>query len=378
MAEVEAARDLIVIGGGIGGSAAALRAAQYSLRVAWIRGDADTARRSRAQWVVNIDNMIGVHPGVIVPKILKLLSAPEHAAAREKVEGAHLHIGTRDLVDNTVDRIRAELGEHVELVDAAAEHARRNDDGSFTVEVAGRSISAPAIVLSTGVMDRQPSIKKARAGVLVDQPSWIYPFANRESVLYCIRCEGHLTAESCVAVIGSSESAAELAMMLHERYGSACAVVTNGEAPTWSASAAEGLAAYGLPVHTARIVDVEGKKGALHTLTLEDGTELAVQFALVALGLHRVYNDLARELGAELTNPEEPPELRHVAIDERGETSVHGLFAVGDLSRHRDRSVMKQVYTAQEYAVRAVDVVEARVRKQRRARALAAYRAGAR
>ena len=35
--------DLIVVGGGVAGSAAALRAAQYHLRVAWIRGDRFTA-----------------------------------------------------------------------------------------------------------------------------------------------------------------------------------------------------------------------------------------------------------------------------------------------------------------------------------------------
>ena len=34
----------LVVGGGIGGSAAALRAAQHGLEVAWVRGDAATAK----------------------------------------------------------------------------------------------------------------------------------------------------------------------------------------------------------------------------------------------------------------------------------------------------------------------------------------------
>jgi Protein of unknown function (DUF692) len=39
---------VIIVGGGIGGSAAALRAVQNGLRAAWIRGDARTTRSSRA------------------------------------------------------------------------------------------------------------------------------------------------------------------------------------------------------------------------------------------------------------------------------------------------------------------------------------------
>ena len=43
--------DLIIIGGGIAGSAAALRAAQNGLRFTWIYGDKHTRKASRAQWV---------------------------------------------------------------------------------------------------------------------------------------------------------------------------------------------------------------------------------------------------------------------------------------------------------------------------------------
>jgi thioredoxin reductase len=49
---------------------------------------------------------------------------------------------------------------------------------------------------------------------------------------------------------------------------------------------------------------------------------------------------------------------------------VGGLFAIGDMTRHRERPIMKQVYTAQEYAVRAVDKVDARRRQVLRRRLL--------
>ena len=49
-----------------------------------------------------------------------------------------------------------------------------------------------------------------------------------------------------------------------------------------------------------------------------------------------------------------------------------GLFCVGDMAKRRDGGpLMKQVYTAQEYAVRAVDTLERRARAERRRRLLA-------
>ena len=54
-------------------------------------------------------------------------------------------------------------------------------------------------------MDKQPHIlKQNKKGEWEETPKWIYPFANREQVLYCIRCEGHLTKNDSVAVLGHS------------------------------------------------------------------------------------------------------------------------------------------------------------------------------
>ncbi|MFL5423721.1 MAG: hypothetical protein ACJ783_01715, partial [Myxococcales bacterium] len=94
-------------------------------------------------------------------------------------------------------------------------------------------------------------------------------------------------------------------------------------------------------------------------------------------GLHRVYNDLARELGAELDARDGPNEdRRHVLVeDATSETSVPGLFAVGDMARRRGPSPsLKQIYTAQEYAVRAVNTIDLRRRRARREKVAAQTR----
>ncbi len=373
--------DVIVVGGGIGGSAAALRAAQHGLAVAWILGDGQTAKASRAKYVYNVDNMIGVHPGIVKSKVLELLSAPDHAAARALLERTHFHIGTQDIVDNVDERLRAEFSDRVTLVDERAVSARREGD-LFVVETSG-SHRGGALVLATGVMDRQPSIKVTTpSGKVLDDIRWIYPWANSESLLYCVLCEGHLTRGSPVVVFGSTEAAAQVALMLHERYGVGVTLLGNGEPLSASADTRRLLEAYGLPFREARVVEIlDGeapRRGeSLRGFRLEDGAVVEARFGMVAMGLHRVYNDLARQLGAELDSRDGgPDDARHVLVEEAtSETSIRGLFAVGDMSRRRgDAPSLKQIYTAQEYAVRAVQTVDRRLRAARRGRILGAGR----
>ena len=115
-------------------------------------------------------------------------------------------------------------------------------------------------------------------------------------------------------------------MMLHERYESAAAILTNGEAPAWSSDSAKLLEAYGIGIHQARIIDFSSSKDALQSIELEGGTSLQVRFGLVSMGLFKVYNELALQLGAVLGDEGKPSDQRHVQIDARGETSVQNLL----------------------------------------------------
>lgn len=370
--------QVIVVGGGIGGSAAALRAAQHGLTVAWIRGDTGTARASRARYVFNVDNMIGVSGAIVQRKALELLSGIEHAAAREALARTHFHVGIPEIVEDVMLRLTADFADVATLLDEKAVAAYREDAG-FVVETdRGQRLRGGAVILSTGVMDRQPRVKlTTRSGKVVDDIRWIYPWANAESLLYCILCEGHLVRGTPVAVFGSSETAAQVALLLHERYGVAVALLGNGEALEARPETLRLMDAYGVSFQGSRLVEIldgeTGRKGeSVRGFRLEDGTEVAARFGMVAMGLHRVYNDLARQLGAELDAADGPEDVRHVLVDDAtSETSVRGLFAVGDMSRHRGGTPsLKQIYTAQEYAVRAVQAIDRRERAARRARLL--------
>jgi thioredoxin reductase (NADPH) len=371
MMKQETTFEVAIVGGGVAGAACALRAAQYHLPAVWILGDRATEKGSRGRWVQNIDNMIGVHADIVLDKLRHEWRArPELLAALDELP--HLHVGTRAIIDNVGRRLEA-YGEVMTRVAARSTGGRRLDDGRFEIETDdaehGR-VLARAVIAATGVMDRQPLIARRRKGRTLEGTHWIYPYANRETVFYCVRCEGHLSRDSHLAVIGGSETAAQIALMIAERYDSTCCLLTNGEQVAIAPRTRRLLDHHGIIIHTARLVDILGKEdappGSLHGFLLEDGTRVEVAFALVSLGLYRVYNDLARALGADLADAGRPDEVRHVRVDRRGESSVRGLFAIGDLATRDDEPIMKQIYTAQEYAVRAVDTIDRRWRSRRR------------
>ncbi|MBT3478838.1 MAG: NAD(P)/FAD-dependent oxidoreductase [Candidatus Marinimicrobia bacterium] len=355
--------DITIIGGGIGGAASALRAGQNGMETLWLLGSNKTRKRSRSQWVMNLDNIVGFHEDVIKNQIIKSLKKNKQDEAIALIENEHYHINNRILIQNTIQRIEKDIPQ-VTIIESEANSLQKMGD-EFVIGFNDESAESTAVILSTGVMDKQPHIQKQnRKGEWEETPKWIYPFANREQVLYCIRCEGHLTKNDSVAIIGQSNTAAELAMMLHERFKNKVYIITNGNAPVISDDRQKILTNYNVEIIEDPIVGLlsEGVK-QLHGFEFKSHDSISVRYALVSLGLHRVYNDLARQMNARLMDESQPDEKRHVWIDRKGETSVKGLFAVGDMAKREDEPMMKQVYTAQEYAVRAVDTVDTRRRK---------------
>ena len=69
-----------------------------------------------------------------------------------------------------------------------------------------------------------------------------------------------------------------------------------------------------------------------------------------------VYNELAKQLGAELDD------RGFVKADESGLTSVAGLYVAGDLKAN----TRKQIYTAWDHAVSAVNAINQKLRTEKR------------
>jgi thioredoxin reductase (NADPH) len=379
--------DCIVIGGGIGGAAATLRAAQYHLKTLWVKGTRKTAKASRGKYVLNIDNMIGVHPGVMLNQVKKALGEDEFSPAIKHLDEQNFHIGTQEIIDNVLERIESQYSESVTTKDLKAIDIKKDGD-IFTVQLQEKPdsedieiVTSSSVVLSTGVMDRLPQVKKTlKSGREVDDIKWVFPFSNLERLLYCIRCEGHLVSSGAAVIIGHSEVACQIGLMLVERYNVPITMVTNGEPLAANDTTKKLMTHHGINVETSRIVGFDDQKDGeepikkkvgsdLHAIILEDNTRVTARYGLVSLGLHKVYNELAIQLGVELEHSDKPDEVKRILVEDySAETNVRGFFCVGDMATRKDGGPsMMQIYTAQEYAVRAVDTIDRRLRKSHRA-----------
>ncbi len=365
---------MIVIGGGVGGSATAFRAAQNGMTVAWILGNKATRMRSRSQWVYNLDNVIGFHEGVVKKQILKTLKKAKEARAYELIEEQEYLVNNRGIIENTIERIEEEYPEVV-LISEVAKDIQQISSG-FKVITETQEVQAPAAVLATGMMDTQPSILKTnKKGEVVDQPSWIFPYANRERILYCIRCEGHLASEERVGVIGHSNVSAEIAFLFKERYHNDVCILANGNEVEIDDRRKFLLDHYNIPIYESKIVDIVNEGKELRGFKLQDNREgtIVLKFAMVSLGIYNVYNDLAVKLDCKMLNNDLPIFQRFVSVNKVAESSVPNFFVVGDAASRKDEGMMKQVYTAQEYAVRAVDQIDRRRRTLLREKILVKY-----
>ncbi len=323
-----------VIGGGSAGTMAVLRCVLNNTPCLFFPGSPKDRKRSRAAWVRKIENM------------------PAHFGYARGIE---------DPDKETLAWIAGSPFGHLltTMKNTGITGLSRDENGVFTlVDDKGATHHAQYVVLCTGVMDVQPLIGGDMAPIL--------PYANLQSVDYCLRCDGHHVLGKRLAVIGHTTAAAWVAVMLHERYAPPeTRLLLNGEASAFDGEVAELLKMYGIRVHGEALSAVLGdpKAGKLEGFKLGAETVTA-DIAFVSLGM-RVYNQLAAQAGATL----DPRGF--VVTDAQGLTSVPGLYAAGDVIA----GTKKQVYTAWDTAVNAMDAINQKLRAAKRAAALAEYRA---
>jgi glycine/D-amino acid oxidase-like deaminating enzyme len=88
--------------------------------------------------------------------------------AREAFDALHhVHISGRDIIANTLDRVVSDYADFTVIIDAAVGSARR-EDAELIVTAGGAEYRAPHVVLATGVIDRQPLIKKAKGDEITE------------------------------------------------------------------------------------------------------------------------------------------------------------------------------------------------------------------
>lgn len=312
--------DVIIVGGGPAGLMAALKSA---LLFHTARLVDKGPRTGRAYWVTQMDNVPGYPRGVSGRKLMEDLRA--QIAHAEEVAG-------RQFV--TVE-------ERTQVTRLA-----RGEDGVFTLEghrIEGREgvgdavrFRARAVVLATGVVDRQPYIGDESRDMAA-----ILPYANKGIAKYCILCDGHIMRGKRIAVLGLGPGSVEIAETLRDHFGAShvdvvmcipCA--TGNDAAHDHARHAELIReteAKGIPVVDDAITRLEGLKEDRIRLHFANEAPREYDRAWISLGWYTVNNELARQAGAAIDDDGYVRSTEDCeAIDEQGQP-IAGLYVVGDL-----------------------------------------------
>ncbi|MFC4552619.1 MULTISPECIES: NAD(P)/FAD-dependent oxidoreductase [Halorussus] len=266
--------DVVVVGGGPGGLTAAL----YTTRLGHDTAVIDRGG-GRAAMMADTHNVVGVTEDVSGVEFLE--------TARKQVESYGATVIS-------------------ELVEAA----ERLDDGRFRLAAGDGEYVAERVVLATGFTDERPDPPLPRTG---------------RGLHYCLHCDAYMFIDKPVYVMGTGESAAYVAMIMLN-FTDEVDLLLRGDDPEWSDETDELLRAHPVDVIEAEIAEANtGDDGWLESFAFEDGTVREYRGGFPMHGAD--YNsDLAEQLGCDLNDD------GTVAVDEDGETSVEGVYAVGDLT----------------------------------------------
>ncbi len=325
--------DLVVLGGGSGGYAAALRAAQLGLRVT----------------LVEKGKLGGtcLHRGCIPTKAILHAAEVADAARHGSRFGIHATLDRVDAqeitayADSVVTRLFKGLTGLVKsrgITVVQGEGRLEAVDGTVGVRVADELITAPATVLASG------SAARSLPGVTVDGTRVL-------TSEHALRLETLPTRAVVLGggVIGAEFASAWTSLGVEVTIVEALPRLLAGEEPEISAAVERAFRKRGMTVRTGvGVEDVSTTDDGVRLL-LADGGEIAGDLVLVAVGRGPVSDGLGyAEAGVVL-------ERGLVVVDERLATSVPGVYAVGDLvagPQLAHRGFAHGIFVAEEIAHR--------------------------
>ena len=322
-------QKIAIIGAGAAGVMGALRGTLNNDHITLFSGTPQTKKKSRGQWVARVDNIPGYskyRKGILNPNI-ETLNEIKEGPFKDKFEQIQVKI----------DKVE-----------------KQEDERFLLTDHKGETYKYDYVALATGMMDVQPHINGSIQPIL--------PYANVQLVDYCLRCDGHHVLGKETTVIGHTDSAAWVAIMLYERYEVPNMIIlTNGEKPEFSDEVRKLIELYHIEVETDAIIDIQGdaKARELEAYQLESGKLVYTQASFISLGM-LVYNDLALGAGAEVDK------RGFVLTNAKGQSNIENLYAIGDLQADKK----KQIYTGWDTAVDALDDINGKIRRTKRERKL--------
>ena len=281
----KAAYDVLIVGGGPAGAAAAVYAARKGIRTGML------AERMGGQTMdtMSIENFISVLE----------TDGPKFAAALEQ------HAKQYDV--EILNLQRAE-----KLIPAAEQ------GGLVGVQLAnGATLHSKTVILSTGARWREVNVPGEQE------------YRNK-GVAYCPHCDGPLFKGKRVAVIGGGNSGVEAAIDLAGIVGHVTLLEFGDQLRADAVLVAKLESLKNVAIHTqAQTTEINGADGKVNGLTYTDranGESKRVELEGVFVQIGLVPNSEWLKGTLELSRHGE------IVVDNRGQTSLPGVFAAGDVT----------------------------------------------
>ncbi len=311
---------IAIIGSGAGGTMAAKRASLNMRDTLFFTGAKKERKRSRGHWVRKVENIPGL---------------------------SNYTRTLNQLREETLEDIsNSPFGQKLTRVDDSIASLDKQDDIFIITDLSANTYKARYVILATGIMDEQPHINGSIKPIL--------KFANKQFIAYCMLCDGHRSVHKKTVLIGYSEDAAQNALLLANRYSpTTLTLLTNGIPHTITSETLALLQQNNIELVEDPIQEIVGdaEERQFSGFIVSSGTMIEAEIGFVSLGI-RPNNQFALALGAEVD------ERGLVITDPSGQSSVDNLFIVGDLRANS----MKQIYTAWQHAVDAIQVIDRRIR----------------
>jgi len=275
---MEKTYDVIIIGGGVSGFAAAMYAGRFELKTLVI-GDT-------LGGVIITTNEVANYPG------FKMVTGIELA-----------------------DKIREHALEYKVDVDTAFTTKCEKTKEGFKVSTSEKSYLGKTVILATGTKWRKLKVPGEE------------DFANK-GVHYCALCDGAFYKDKVVALVGGSDSAAKDALVLTQ-YAKKVFIIYRGKQihpEPINLRRVEQNKKIEM-INETNVKEIKGEK-FVNKLILDKpykgSEEFAVDAVFIAIG-HEPLNELAKQLGVKLNGKGE------IIIDRNAKTNLPGVYAAGDV-----------------------------------------------
>ena len=271
--------DVIIIGGGVAGLAAALQAKRFNLNTLVLTKEIGG--------LLNIPNPVENYPGM------------GFTTGMEVIKKIRAH----------AEKFKPEIKEET-VIDC------KKKGNIFALKTENSEYYGKSIVFATGSDRRKLEVPGEKEHI-------------GKGVSYCASCDGALFGNKTVAVVGGNDSAAQEALLLTQ-YAKKVYIIYRGE-KIRAEPMLVGQVEKNLKIEIITNTNIKQIKGKIFVdsivldMEYKGSAELKLDGLFVEIG-HTPSSVLAAELGVKLN------EAKEIMVDRESKTNVLGIFAAGDVT----------------------------------------------